>query len=145
MFSSLSVVPHWFWFGKEVSRQPHSAAHTLQRRQELDWHGSLRLHQCTPGDRAEVTNGNECCIQLFTIIDQKWFKDTSGMIDLGVPRCVLCFVFKFVFYGYGVVAFSPVVLFSGFPYDWLAVRLCSVLLNNAASSFSTPVFCPPGH
>lgn len=51
---SLSVVPHWFWFGEEIPGQPHSAAHTLQRRQELDWHSSLRLHQRTPGDRAEV-------------------------------------------------------------------------------------------
>lgn len=52
--SSSSVVPYWLWFGKEVQRQPHSTAHPLQRRQKLDWHSALCLHQCTPGHWTKV-------------------------------------------------------------------------------------------
>lgn len=49
-----SVVPYWLWFGEEVQRQPHSTTHPLQRRQKLDWHSTLRLHQRTSGHWTEV-------------------------------------------------------------------------------------------
>lgn len=87
----LSVVPHWFWFGEEVSRQPHSAAHTLQRRQELDWHSSLRLHQCTPGDRAEVRIHSPVpsyrnVFSYLPFLSRKLFQDEGT--DLGIQQCV---------------------------------------------------------
>lgn len=53
------VVPYWLRSGKEVQRQPHSTAHPLQRRQELDWHSTLCLHQCTLGHWTEVCVHND--------------------------------------------------------------------------------------
>lgn len=51
---SETVVPYWLWFGQEIPRQPNTAAHPVQRRQEPDWNSTLRLHQRSPWHWTEV-------------------------------------------------------------------------------------------
>lgn len=67
---SLSVVPYWLWFGEEVPRQPNTTAHPLQRRQEPDWHSTLCLHQCAPGNWTEV------CADIWYLIVTDYFWET---------------------------------------------------------------------